>query len=558
MPISQSWLSFGDWPFRRKLTAAVALLVAVSAAATAFLVRAADREQAWVAQLSDREMPGIQLVLNIDRDGYQATLALNQAAVAPDSARGPLLAFYRENIGQTRDRLDRYAALPGAQRIYGAEIERARTLREQMQAAGDRAAGALAAGAAGAAADSLLAPVQQRMDAFREVIGALEDRHDAQRATVMAGVTGERAWMGRIAWAGVVAMLLAGLVTALVLTSHVSTPVRRMMRGAERMARGDLTPDAGARIERGDEVGRLAAAMGEMGDRLSATIREVRGGAEALTSAAAQLSATAQGLSHGTSEQAASVEETLGALQRIGASVQQNAGTTRTVEEMALRGARDAEVGGQAVRDTVEAMKGIAGKISIVEEIAYQTNLLALNAAIEAARAGDHGRGFAVVAAEVRKLAERSQAAAGEIGEMAARSVAVAERSGEVIDALVPFVTRTAGLVKEVAAASAQQSSGVSQIGRAVERMDQVTQQNASAAEELASTAEELAAHAEALQQQMAVFRVAGEGAAFPAPAAAPAFAPPARPAAPARRIAAPYTVFAPTADGGEDDFQRF
>jgi len=228
-----------------------------------------------------------------------------------------------------------------------------------------------------------------------------------------------------------------------------------------------------------------------------------------IAAAASQVSAASQVVSQGTSEQAASVEETTSSLEQMSSSIQQNAENSRQTEQMATAGARNAEESGKAVNETVQAMKDIAERISIIEEIAYQTNLLALNAAIEAARAGEHGKGFAVVATEVRKLAERSQKAAGEIGSLASRSVKVAEHSGQLLLELVPAIRKTAELVQEVAAASQEQSSGVAQINTAMTQVDEVTQRNASSAEELASTAEEMNAQAESLQALMAWFKVA-------------------------------------------------
>jgi methyl-accepting chemotaxis protein len=278
----------------------------------------------------------------------------------------------------------------------------------------------------------------------------------------------------------------------------------------ESFAAGDLTH----RIEREYTglFGKLKDSANSTADSLTRVLGEVHASADALTGAANQVSATAQALSQAASEQAASVEQTTATIDNMSASITQNSDNARVTDGMATKTSAEAVDGGRAVNDTVGAMKQIAAKISIVDDIAYQTNLLALNAAIEAARAGEHGKGFAVVAAEVRKLAERSQEAAKEIGSLAQTSVATAERAGKLLNEIVPSIQRTSELVQEIAAASTEQSESVVQIGGAMGQLSKATQQNASASEELAATSEELSGQAEALQQSIAFFKI-GSGA---------------------------------------------
>ena len=219
--------------------------------------------------------------------------------------------------------------------------------------------------------------------------------------------------------------------------------------------------------------------------RIDTSSSEVRSGAEQISTSSIQLS-------QGASEQAASVEEVSSSLEEMTATIRQNAENARETEKIAIKIASDAKGGGETVKKTVTAMKNIAEKISIIQEIARQTNLLSLNASIEAARAGEHGKGFAVVASEVQKLAERSQNAAAEIRELSGSSVEVAEKAGEMLDKLVPDIQKTSELVAEINAASGEQANGIQQINSAVQQLNSVVQQNASASEELTATAEEL------------------------------------------------------------------
>jgi methyl-accepting chemotaxis protein len=300
--------------------------------------------------------------------------------------------------------------------------------------------------------------------------------------------------------------LALGALVGLLLTRSLTGPILESVALTQRIAGGDLRERI--QVTAHDETGQLQTAMQTMSERLAEIIGEVRGGAAALSSAAEQISSTSQGLAQGTSEQAAAVEETVLRIEEVTSSARKNSDSCHQTGEIAVRVAADAETGGRAFTETVTAMREIAAKISIVQEIAYQINLLALNAAIEAARAGEHGRGFAVVASEVRRLAERSKAAAKEISALSTRSLQVAERSFALLDAMVPAIRKTATLTQDVALSSRNQALAMTQVNTAIVRVDEVTQQNATVGEELASTAEELAAQAETLYTLMGFFLV--------------------------------------------------
>ncbi|MDP2099807.1 MAG: methyl-accepting chemotaxis protein [Methylobacter sp.] len=293
------------------------------------------------------------------------------------------------------------------------------------------------------------------------------------------------------------------------LSDTVDIAFKDTIRVSEALEQGDLTKTV-TRDYQG-AFDQVKQSLNNTVAKLSNVIGEVRGAADALSSASEEVSATAQNMSQATSEQAASVEETSASVEQMSASIDQNTENAKVTDGMATQASEEAVQGGEAVKQTVSAMKSIAGKIGIIDDIAYQTNLLALNAAIEAARAGEHGKGFAVVAAEVRKLAERSQIAAQEIGELAESSVEMAESAGKLLDTIVPSIKKTSDLVQEITAASEEQSSGVGQINTAMDQLNQITQQNASSSEQLAATSEEMSGQAAQLQELMGFF-IVGDG----------------------------------------------
>ncbi|WPE22334.1 methyl-accepting chemotaxis protein [Shinella zoogloeoides] len=307
--------------------------------------------------------------------------------------------------------------------------------------------------------------------------------------------------------AAAIAVLIAALAATWIVLS-INRGLGRAASAVQAVADGDLTRFAD--ITTKDEIGDMLGHVNTMIERLRGVVADALSASENVSSGSQELSSSSEQLSQGATEQASSAEEASASMEEMAANIKQNADNAAQTEKIARQSAKDAEASGEAVGRAVGAMRTIAEKISIVQEIARQTDLLALNAAVEAARAGEHGKGFAVVASEVRKLAERSQAAAAEISTLSGQTVSVATEAGDMLNRLVPDIRKTAELVSEISAACREQDIGASQINEAIQQLDKVTQQNAGASEEMSGTSEELAAQAEELQTSIAFFRVDG------------------------------------------------
>ena len=302
------------------------------------------------------------------------------------------------------------------------------------------------------------------------------------------------------------ASLAIAIAAAIWISLNISRSLARAVDLAGSVANGNLShtiPSAS-----NDEVGDLIRSLNMMVEKLRQIVAEALTAAQNVSAGSQELSASAEQLSQGATEQASSAEEASSSMEEMASNVKQNADNANQTEKIAAQSAKDAEASGAAVGRAVQAMQTIAEKITIVQEIARQTDLLALNAAVEAARAGEHGKGFAVVASEVRKLAERSQAAAAEIGTLSTDTVKVAQEAGDMLSRLVPDIKKTADLVVEITAACREQDVGSAQINQAIQQLDKVGQQNASASEEVSSTSEELASQAEQLQSTISFFRI--------------------------------------------------
>jgi methyl-accepting chemotaxis protein len=506
-----------DLSIRKKLLAGFGVLFALLAVVSATSIASLERIGRDARAVRDGSFPRALLLLRLE---HLTTQMIGHVSASVDGGT-------EDGLGRAQEvKREVDAAWIAAEAGAGpAELERLRALRRASDAVLEdgRALVRITLNQEWAAIAAASTRFRGGAEALTKSIAALQAEGVSELQRSLDGTVARA--RNSVLWSAVVTLLgfAAGIALTLAIGSAILRPVRRLVESTSHLAAGRLAIEVQASGK--DEMGLLLADVRDMAGKLRTAFSDVKSAARAVSEGSGQLAAAAEQLSDGAAKQATAAEEASSSIEQMHSAIRHNAQNAAETEAIARSAAADAGDTASTVAHAVIAMKDIAERTRVVEEIAYQTNLLALNAAIEAARAGDRGRGFAVVASEVRKLAERSQAAAVEIGKLSSASTTVAEQAGAKLARLVPSIQRTAELVRQISAATSEQASGVDQIDGAIRQLNDVVQQNAGTAEETAATATELARQAEWLQSAVAFFDV-GEGAggagAPPAPAEAP------------------------------------
>ena len=497
--------------------ALMALLVAILGGTALLNLGSIHRE---FASVMDDRYPKLQLAADIKTVNSDVAQALRNLFVMsdPDDIKAQY-EILKASSPRTNASVEKLAATMSTEEGKAA-LARLNAARADYKGPRDKMIELLKANRNEEAKTVLLLEVRPKQVAYMASLDALIKHLETRMADSGASVNDTFETAKRVTSVILILAALSAVVLAWWIIRSVTRPIDAAVKIARGVAAGDLSMqfDASGR----SETGLLLGALHEMKTRLAGIVGEVRGNAEGVATASAQISQGNNDLSGRTEQQAAALQQTAASMEELGATVRQNADNASQADQLARGASTVAIQGGEVVGQVVETMRGInessrkvADIIGVIDGIAFQTNILALNAAVEAARAGEQGRGFAVVASEVRSLAQRSADAAREIKSLIATSVerveqgtTLVDRAGTTMREVVASIQRVTDIVAEISAASTEQSGGVAQIGQAVSQMDQTTQQNAALVEESAAAAESLKSQAHRLVEAVSVFRL--------------------------------------------------
>lgn len=445
---------------------------------------------------------GMNRLIEADRDAYQSRLAISESFHAANSTNenvDKLQGEISSNLDQINTRYTEFYALfresvSNANEELNSEVisnyEKVKSTTSQInsllkQQQFEQAESLYYSGYV-PAFSIMRDDMNKFTDIFLEASGAEQKNTEITGKSIFVAAT-----IGFIV--NVIILIFSGYV----LTVSITRPLNQVVEATTEIAEGKLDFSIGS--EGNNEITKVLVSVDRMRQKLLEIISQISAASVSMSSASNSLNVRSQRMSQAATEQASSVEELSSAMEQMASNIHQNADNSRQTETIAIKASAEIKKGSSATSEAIELMKDIAGKVSIINDIAFQTNILALNAAVEAARAGEYGKGFAVVAAEVRKLAERSKIAADEIQHLSAKVMGTSQQAGEQLTGIVPEIERTAKLIQEITASSLEQNSGAEMINTTIQQMNQVTQQNASLAEDIASSSEELTDQAQRL-----------------------------------------------------------